>query len=203
MSKLYKRSFIGMLVLAILGLSLPVLPAAPSKVSTTPPPETEDQLIADLAAAHSDQVITEAMTKLERMYNKDVTRTNAIPALKLLLADNRSPVRRKSARILGIFHAELNDAELKLVCAQLKSGDWGEVDSGLKALRDLNASATVPDILPCLTSSNPNVIRDACRTLAVLGNKDVIPSIEPLLKHSRADVRKDAQDAIDKLQVKP
>jgi HEAT repeat protein len=67
----------------------------------------------------------------------------------------------------------------------------------------MDAPEAVPSILPCLTSSNPNVIRDACRTLAVLGNKDVIASIEPLLKHSRADVRKDAQDAIDLLQARP
>jgi len=36
----------------------------------------------------------------------------------------------------------------------------------------------------------------------VLGSKAVIPQIQPLLNHPRADVRKDAQNAIYKLQAK-
>jgi HEAT repeat protein len=166
-------------------------------------PGTEDEFIKDLAASNSARVITDAMTRLERMHIKDASRTNAIPALKSLLTDNRSAVRRKAARILGIFHAQMSDAEIKQVCAQLKADDWGEVQSGLKALRDLNAPAAVPDILPCLKHSNPNVVRDACRTLAVLGDKSVIPAIAPLLASPNPKVKKDAQDAIERLKAKP
>jgi hypothetical protein len=46
------------------------------------------------------------------------------------------------------------------------------------------------------------VVRDACRTLAVLGNKDVIPLIEPLLNSPDSKVKKDAQDAITTLRSK-
>jgi HEAT repeat protein len=56
--------------------------------------------------------------------------------------------------------------------------------------------------MPLLNSPTPNVIRDACRTLAVLGNKDLVPSIEPLLKHADKKVQADAQDAIYKLKQK-
>jgi len=73
---------------------------------------------------------------------------------------------------------------------------------GLISLRGLKAESTVPDILPLLNHKHPNVIRDACRTLAVLGNKDLIPQIEPLLNHPEAAVKKDAQDAIYKLRQK-
>jgi hypothetical protein len=62
----------------------------------------------------------------------------------------------------------------------------------------------VPQITPILkeTGRHPNVIRDACRTLAVLGNKSVIPEIEPLLNSSNAAIKKDAQDAIFVLKSK-
>jgi len=39
--------------------------------------------------------------------------------------------------------------------------------------------------------------------LAVIGNRDIIPKLEPLLKHSRADVREDAQKAIAALAKGP
>jgi hypothetical protein len=94
------------------------------------------------------------------------------------------------------------DPEVEKLCESLKAEKSSVVIQALKKLRGMNAPEAVPQILPCLTSSNPNIIRDACRTLAVLGSKDVIPSIEPLLKHPKPDVRKDAQDAIDALQAK-
>ena len=39
-------------------------------------------------------------------------------------------------------------------------------------------------------------MRDACRTLAVLGNKSLIPDIKPLLQVPDLAVQKDAADAI-------
>ena len=72
----------------------------------------------------------------------------------------------------------------------------------MKSLRGLKAAQTVPEILPLLKHSTPNVIRDACRTLAVHGTKDNIPAIEPLLNHPVAAVKADAQDAIFKLKNK-
>jgi HEAT repeats len=162
----------------------------------------ETKLIQDLSATNSDAIITDAMSELERRYHKDPSQTNAIPALKALLTDKRSPVRRKAARILGIFHAQLNDAEIKEVCAQLHASDWGEIQSGLKALRDLNTPQAVPDILPLLKYPNQFVVRDACRTLAVIADKSVISSIEPLLQNPNKAVVKDARKAINTLKNK-
>lgn len=96
----------------------------------------------------------------------------------------------------------ITDPEIQSLCGVLKSDKPDEVVKALKTLRGKDAPEAVLEILPCLKSSNSNVIRDACRTLAVLGNNNTIPSIEPLLKHSRKDVRKDAQDAIDILKTK-
>jgi hypothetical protein len=93
----------------------------------------------------------------------------------------------------------ITDPELKRLCGILKTGKPDEVVKTLKTLREMDAPEAVPDIVTCLSSSNPNVIRDGCRTLAVLGDTSNLASIEPLLKHSRADVRKDAQDAINAL----
>ena len=93
----------------------------------------------------------------------------------------------------------ITDPEVQRLCDTLKTGKPDEWIKSLKTLREMDAPEAVPDIVACLNNSNPNVIRDACRTLAVLGDTSNVSSIEPLLKHSRADVRKDAQDAINAL----
>ena len=168
--------------------------------STSSARETQAQLIQQLSATNSTDVITDAMSELERRNDHGDSQTNAIPALKLLLPDDRSPVRRKAARLLGIFHAQLTDAEIQEVCRQLHSS-WREADSALKALRDLDARPAVPEVIPMLRHSNVYVVRDACRTLAVIGDKSVIPSIEPLLQSPNKSVVKDAQKAIDELNA--
>ena len=101
-----------------------------------------------------------------------------------------------------IIDKNITDPEVKRLCDILKTGKPDEIIKALKTLREMDTPEAVPDILGCLTSSNSNVIRDACRTLAVLGDSSNVPSIEPLLKHSRADVKKDAQDAINALSGK-
>lgn len=101
-----------------------------------------------------------------------------------------------------IVDKTITDPEVKRLCDILKTGKPDEIIKSLKALREMDAPEAVPDILACFTSSNANVIRDACRTLAVLGDSSNVPSIEPLLKHSRADVKKDAQEAINALNGK-
>jgi HEAT repeat protein len=87
----------------------------------------------------------------------------------------------------------------------LKEPDANAYTEGLKALRGVQASAvagTVPKVLQFLKNSNTHLMRDACRTLAAIGNKDLIPQIEPLLKNPERAVRLDAQDAINALQSK-
>ena len=73
---------------------------------------------------------------------------------------------------------------------------------GLIALRGLKAAEALPEILPLLNHAAPNVVRDACRTVAILGGKEHIPLIEPLLKNADPKVQKDAQDALFVLKAK-
>ena len=162
------------------------------------PPKTEDQLIQALGSADAGTVVF-ALGKLEDLVPAS---TKSFPKMKGLLTDPRARVRRKAARVLGVLHADVDENNIKAICALLKSSDVGEVTDGLKSLRGLKASQAVPEITPFLKHSNPNLMRDACRTLAVLGNKELIPSIEPLLKHKNPEVQKDAQAAITALRSK-
>ena len=189
MSNIFKQNLVVAFLLALL------VPCFPGMAA----PSSEDSLIKDLDSP-KDSVVTSALLKLEKQYP---TSTKAFPKMKELLTDSRAPVRRKAARVLGVLHADVSDADIKAITALLKSADPKEVGDGLIALRGLKASQTVPEILPLLKHSTPNVIRDACRTLAVHGSKDLIPQIEPLLQHPNAAVKKDAQDAIFNLRSKP
>ena len=101
-----------------------------------------------------------------------------------------------------VVDKEISDPEVKRLCEILKTGKPEERIKALKTLREMDAPESVPDIVACLNHPNSNVMRDACRTLAVLGDTSNIPAIEPLLKHSRSDVRKDAQDAINALSAR-
>jgi len=191
MSKLYKRSFIGMLVLAVLAITL-----APLLLQASPP--TEDELIVDLASPKVGVVIN-ALQKIEKLYP---TTTKALPAIKKLLSDPRPKVQRKAARVLGAINADVDSTDIQNICTLLKSADVDTVIDGLKALRGLKAQSAIPEILPLLKNVNKNVIRDSCRTLAVLGDSSLIPSIKPLLTYPDLAVQKDAADAISILKEK-
>jgi len=190
MKTIFKRSVVGALFIAFLAL----VPSVTAKE------KTEDELIAELESAKETQVV-EALLQLEK---KHPTSTKGFPKMKSLLNDPRPKVRRKAARVLGALHAEVSDDDIKAICSLLKSTTTEEVIDGLKSLRGLKAPQAVPQITPLLKEPgrHVNIIRDACRTLAVLGNKAVIPEIEPLLNHSNAAIKKDAQDAIYILKSK-
>ena len=188
MKKLCKRSFVGLLLTAVLAAPLSLQAAA----------KTEEQLIAELDGPNPDKVAS-AMLAIEKQFP---TSTKAFPKMKALLKDPRPKVRRKAARVLGTLHAEVDKENIKDIVAMVKSADPDEAMDGLKALRGLKAPEALPDIKAALNSPTPNVIRDALRTLAVLGTKSDIPAVEPLLKHSDPRVQKDAQDAIHALQGK-
>lgn len=188
MKTLTKRSFVATVLVAMLALSF----------SAQAKDRSEDDLIADLSSPKEDKVV-DALLGLEKQYP---TSTKAFPTMKKLLTDSRSKVRRKAARVLGVLHAEVDEQNLKDICAMLNAADYREQMDALISLRALKAQSTIPQIVPLLKSTTPNVIRDACRTLAVLGNKDLIPQIEPLLTHPDKKVQTDAQDAIYKLKAK-
>jgi HEAT repeat protein len=159
----------------------------------------DSKLIAELA---SDDPRT-VRNALDDLADESRPSTNVLLAVRKLLPDPRPSVRTKAARVLGALHAEVDSNDIKAICSMLKSYDQREEDDALKALRDLHASESVSEITPLLKSSHILIVRDACRTLAVLGNKDVIVSIEPLLNHPDGNVRKDAQAAIVALRAKP
>lgn len=169
-----------------------------STTAIAAPPKSEADLIADLSSSKTKLVI-KALTSLEKQFP---TSTNSFAEMRKLLADDRVEVRRKSARVLGILHADVSEADLKNITAMLKSSNPAEVIDALKSLRGLEAESTIPDIVALLDHKTPNVIRDACRTLAVLGDKDLIPQIEPLLTREDERVQRDAKDAIFKLSAK-
>ncbi len=161
-------------------------------------PAAEAQLIAKLDSP-MDSAVTEALQKLEKEHPAS---TNGFAKMKTLLIDKRAKVRRKAARVLGILHAPVSDADTQAIVAMFKASDPQEVMDALKSLRGLNVPGTVKDITPLLNNPNKNVVRDALRTLAALGGKDLLPTIEPLLKHPEPSVQKDAQDAIFQLKAK-
>jgi HEAT repeat protein len=175
---------------------LALLAAAPSLRA-----ETEDELIAKLSSPDEGKVIA-AMTRYKKLYRGS---TKAFPVLKKLLTDSRLKVKERAAGLLGSFHGDVSEEDVKAICALLKEPSAGAIQEGLKALRGLQGpavAASVPEIVPFLKHSNSYVVRDACRTLAVLGNKDQIPLIEPLLSSPESRVKKDAQDAIAALRSK-
>jgi hypothetical protein len=90
----------------------------------------------------------------------------------------------------------ISDPAVAKLCESLTQDNPGKVKDALKKLRDkkltINASEVIPKILQCLTHSNPDVVREACRTLVVVGNQDAVPAIIPLLTHERPDIIREA-----------
>jgi HEAT repeat protein len=126
----------------------------------------------------------------------------AIPAIEPLLSDNRTDVRREAKEAIDLLRSDHRPQyhQSPLTLASLPSSD---IIQTLKMLRSPEFSAAAPAVLPLLHHTSAKLICEACRTLGIIANKEAIPSIEPLLNDKRADVRKDAQDAIDKLRAKP
>ena len=154
-------------------------PAVPALTATNPPAAT------DIATNH----------QAEANPAPDPTLAPATPPAV-------APAAAAEAPVLPAPATAISNPEVASLCATLKSDNPRLVIKALKDLRQLYCPEAVPQVLLCLDHYNVNVIRDACRTLAVIGDKSVIPSLQPLLLHRRADVRRDAQMAIYKLQAK-
>jgi len=106
------------------------------------------------------------------------------------------------AKLTPVIAGAVTRPEVRDLCAMLDSEDKGRVKDSLKKLRTLNATEAVPQILLCLLDSEPNVVRESCRTLAVLGNKQTIIYLEPLLKEMDGGIQSDARKAIETLRAK-
>lgn len=191
MNSMTKRCFVVALTLGLIGLA--TTPAWAQKKG-----KSEDDLIAALASPKEKTVIN-TMQEMEKLYP---TSTKCQDAIKPFLTDNRKPVMRKAARVLGVMNAPVSEADLKNIAALLKGTDKNEIIDGLKALRGLKAQSTIPDILPLLENKDKNIIRDSIRTLAVLGDKSLVPKIEPFMNYQDLAVQKDAADALSILKQK-
>jgi HEAT repeat protein len=153
--------------------------------------------IVPLLHHENANVVRDACRTLTVIAHKDV-----IPSLEPLLNDRREDVRKDARNAIDQLHSD-HRPEYHALSPTLASFEPKDIIRTLKLLRSPEFSATVPAITPLLHHESANVIRDACRTLAVIATKDCIPSLEPLLNDKRSEVRKDAQDAIDKLRAKP
>ncbi len=182
-------------------ICLAILFAAATVRAASSPPK-EEQLIQALASP-DPQKVSDTLDRLVDYYPES---TNAINAIVPLL--KKPEMRRRAAVTLGKYHATLELEDVKLVFGLLRAYDSNEVMDGLKTLRALKepdsiTQVMVTNVLPLLHEKDAHILRDSCRTLAALGNKDIIPEIKPLLQDKRSDVRKDAQDAIAALSAKP
>jgi HEAT repeat protein len=151
MRKYCNKSLIRVLLLAILAGASPVLMGGEGNRPTAPmAPRTEDQLVHDLESKNAFTVL-HALNQLEDRFPSSA---KAFSAMKELLKDPRGEVRKKAARVLGAVHADVDQTDIKNICAFLKASDEKEVIDGLKALRGLKAPEAVAEILPLLKHSN-------------------------------------------------
>jgi HEAT repeat protein len=182
------RTLAFSLLLAAILLPLPTLASK----------KTEEELFAILASPDEGKV-TGALQDLEKQYPESPTaRAKIISMLK----DPREKVQRKAARVLGAIHAPVDAKALADITPLLKSPNKDTVIDGLKALRGLDSSSTIPHILPLLASPDENIKRDACRTLAEIGDASLVSKIEPLLSDPNKKVQEDANNAIARLKAR-
>jgi general secretion pathway protein D len=104
--------------------------------------------------------------------------------------------------------AELDLTELNRVLGFLTAYDSTEVHEALKIIRTYKGPGTdvpriVAALVPALQHHDPEVVRDVLRTLAIFGDQETIPFIEPLLKAKTMGVRGEARATLKKLRAKP
>jgi hypothetical protein len=115
---------------------------------------------------------------------------------------NPNLVIRDTARALGNYHATLSSNELAVINTLLQTRVENDAMDALKAFRGLNNPECVPYVLPELENFSAHVARDAIRTLAVHGDKTLIPRLQPMTNDFQPEVRADAILAIKQLQAK-
>ncbi len=183
-----------------------VLPLALLVAGSRPAPADEvseareKAVLATLAPPNPEASVLQGLVTIEEQFPDSQT---AAARILPLLKDPRAKVRRKAVRVLGILQPRLEPRELADVTKLLSSSDAAEVVDSLKGLRGLYATASIPSILPLLGHPDEHVKREACRTLAIVADRSVVPSLEPLLKDPVGDVRTDAEGAIAQLKRKP
>ena len=190
--------------LTLLLFAFPLLAALCFGCATQPsgPKRGSEAYLIGMLSSHDLEEVYDALARLPEKYPDS---TNAVRVISGMLGDSK--VRRQAARSLGHYRAELDVEHVRLILGLLHAYDPNEVMDGLKALRGLREPQPIVDLMvaqmiPLLKDKNDHVVRDTCITLAVHGNKDTIPHIEPLLTRIRWDVKKDATEAIAALRAK-
>jgi HEAT repeat protein len=168
--------------------------------SDEPSAAREQAAQARLNPAEEESILIQT---LERFENEFPDSPTAAAKILPFVRDERPKVRQTAVRVLAILQPDLDEKGLADVTRMLSSDDKAEVVNALNALRWLYAPSTIPSILPLLSDSNEHVKREACRALAVIGDRSVISKIEPLLKDPIKDVREDAEGSIAQLRRKP
>jgi HEAT repeat protein len=183
-----------------LSLGLVIVPAGFARAADESDAAGEQGTLARLNAGAPEEALVKALVTIEEEYPDSA---DAAAKVLPLVRDERVKVRRKAVRVLGVLQPDLDAQGLAGVTRMLASNDSAEVIDALKGLRGLYAAASIPAILPLLGSPDEHVKREACRTLAVVGDKSVIARIEPLRNDPVKDVRTDADGAITQLRRKP
>lgn len=184
----------------VLLLSLGLFGLGFRAASDEPSAAREQAAQARLNPAEEESTLIQTLERFENEFPDSST-----AAVKILpfVRDERPKVRRAAVRVLGILQPDLDEKDLADVTRMLSSDDREEVIDALKALRWLYAPSTIPSILPLLSHSDEHVKREACRALAVIGDRSVISKIGPLLNDPIKDVRLDAEGSIAQLKRKP
>lgn len=211
--------------LARIKLDMPT-PNAPKTTEPSPDFQLISPLCSKLDSSNPGEVIN-ALKRFRQM-NASVAAL-AVPRILICLGNNNPNVVREACRTLGLVGSSETTTHIQPLLSNSRSdiwkdaqvainklsvvnaGEWtgklddsntGQVINALKRIREMNAvaaSTAIPQILHCLDNNNPGIVREACRTLGIIGNRGTIAHIQPLLSNSRNDIRKDAQQAIDKI----
>jgi HEAT repeat protein len=174
--------------------------AVPAAASDELAAAREKAALAALDPAQEEEALIAALGRIEAEFPES---TLAAAKVGPLLHDGRGKVRRQAIRTLGLLPSRLDAAALADVARMLASSDPEEVADALRGLRWLYSEATIPLVLPLLVHADEHVKREACRTLAIVGDRSLAAKIEPLLKDPVADVREDAGAAVAQLGRKP
>ncbi len=194
------RSLSPVLLLATLLCASAAALAAPAAAGDELAAAREKAALAALDPAREEDDLIAALARIEAEFPES---TLAAAKVGPLLHDERGKVRRQAVRTLGLLPSRLDAAALADVTRMLASSNPEEVADALRGLRWLYSQAAVPFVLPLLGSADEHVRREACRTLAIVGDRSLAAKIEPLLKDPVADVREDAGSAVAQLGRKP
>lgn len=184
----------------LLFIGLVFMPAGLARADDETQAAGEQGALARLNAGAPEEALIKALVTIEEEFPDSA---GAAAKVLPLVRDERVKVRRKAVRVLGVLQPDLDARGLADVTRMLASSDTTEVIDALKGLRGLYAPGSIPAILPLLGSPDEHVKREACRTLAVVGDKSVVAKIEPLRNDPVKDVRTDADGAIAQLRRKP